>query len=151
MARVDAIVQQQRAGHINLDCGLVANKFQHFCDVVREKRHTAEEVQEEAATVTGYAVLERWCTNPGACNCAENEEVVSEPGENIEAAQAYLASEDAIFAHDVMVGEAVAEALALEDHLEFGQGEYPYTDYRDIYGCGCESLDDDGEVCHYCC
>jgi len=161
MARVDAIVQQQRAGHINLDCGLVANKFQHFCHVVRQRRHTTEEAQEEAAAVAGYAVLERRCANPGACtDCAENEEVISEPAEDIpdeviEAAKAYLASEAAILAHDVMVGEAVAEALALDDYLEHGSpGEYPYTDYCDIYGCNCEEtfgLDDDGEVRHYGC
>ena len=153
MVRVDAIVQQQRAGHINLECGLVATTFQQHCNIVLKKRRT-KEVQEEAETVAGYGVLERRCTNPRACNCKENEEVVSKSDEYIEAAEAYLASEDAIFAHDVAVGEAVAESLALDDQFAFCQSEYPYTDYRDIYGCGCEErfgLDDDGEVRHCDC
>lgn len=159
MARVDAIVRQQRAGQINLECGLVATTFQHYCDVVHKKR-SSKEALEEAATVASYAALEKWCPNPGACNCEDNEEairtaekIVSESNEDIEAAQAYLASEDAILAHDIAVGEAVADSLALEDWFCFHGSEYlEYT--SDVDRCGCEGrfgLDDDGEVihCHY--
>ena len=158
MARIDAIIQQQNAGHINLECGLVATTFQGHCDVVRKKRHT-EDALEEAATVAGYAAFKRRCTNPGACDCEDNEEVnhtekyIIQSDEDIEAAQAYLDAEDALFAYDVAVGEAVAEALALEDHLLFPVFEYPYL-VSYVYGCGCEQrfgLDDDGEVIHNNC
>jgi len=156
MARVDAIVQQQRAGQINLECGLVVTTFQHYCDVVRKKR-SSKEALEEAATVASYAALEKRCPNPGACNCEDNEEAicaaqkfVSESDEDIEAAEAYIAAEDAILAHDIAMGEEVAESLALEDWFCFHEAEYT----SDVGDCSCEGrfgLNDDGEVihCHY--
>ena len=158
MARVDAIVQQQRTGHINLECGLVATTFQHHREVVLKKRHS-EEALEEAEAIAGYAKLERRCANPGICiQCEIDEEViraekyVTDSEADIEAARAYLNSEDALFAHDVAVGEAQAESLALEDHLLFGMARYHDLSYP--YECGCEGRyghDDDGEIIHYDC
>jgi hypothetical protein len=163
MARVDAMVQQQCAGHINLECGLVATTFQHHCGVVLKKRHT-EEVLEEADAVAGYAELGRLCTNPTACECEYNEEValaenyIDKSEADIEAAQAYLAVEDALFAHDVAVGEAEAESLALDEHLlgrtpDYHRVEYPFSRFY-LYECGCEGrygVNDDGEIIHYDC
>ena len=147
MARIDAIIQQQHAGHINLECGLVATTFQHHREVVLKKFHS----EEEAEAVAGYAKLERRCTNPGICiQCEIDEEVIC--------AEKYVTdskadnSEDALFAHDVAVGEAQAESLALEDHLLFGMARYHDLSYP--YKCGCEGRyghDDDGEIIHYDC
>jgi hypothetical protein len=157
VAHVDAIIQQQRAGHINLECGLVATTFQHQCNVVLRKRRAAEAL-EEATTVAGYASLERGCTNLGACNCDDDKEIIraenytSESDEDVKAAQAYLAAEDALFAHDVAVGEAVAEDLALEEHFlsQSCDDEYLCNDYE----CTCEGrygLNDDGEIRYHDC
>lgn len=188
MARVDAIVQQQRAGQINLECGLVATTFQHQCQVILKKRRATEAMEAAAAvassgtvanagtvasagtaaaavgragtvanagTVASAASLERGCNFWACSDCKLNDEVraaeeYTSDDEDIQAAQAYLASEDAAFAHDVAVGERVAADLAL-DEVPFPDHEY--DDY-DNYECTCEErfgLDDDGEVEYHEC
>ena len=52
MARVDAIIDQQHARHIILECGLIATTFQQKRNLVLKKHHDRE-VEEEPATVTG--------------------------------------------------------------------------------------------------
>jgi hypothetical protein len=95
--------------------------------------------------------------NVWACSdCNLNDELraaeeYTSDDEDIQAAQAYLASEDTMFAHDVAVGEEVAEDLALEQQLSFPNHEY--DDY-DNYECTCEGtfgLNDDGEINYHEC
>lgn len=152
----------------NLECSLVVATFQHQCLAAHSKKCHAMEAMEAAATVASLrtvtnvgtvanvgivasvASLERGCNFRVCSDCKLNDELraaeeYTSNNEDIQAAQAYLASKDAIYAHDVTVGERVVEDSAL-DKVPFPDHEY--NDY-DNYECTCEErfgLDDDGEV-----
>jgi hypothetical protein len=153
MARVDEIVDQQRAGHINLKCGLIATTFQQKCDLVLKKRRERE-VEEEPATVAGddehHQLEEPAIDTPDFESDEEDRVIVYEQdyteieiahAENyatdeevaVEAAQAYIASEDALLAHDITVGEDFAKTQALNEELN-AQFYYSCFHVLKLYG-----------------
>lgn len=153
MARVDAIVDQQRAGHINLECGLVATTFQQKRDLVLKKCRDRE-VEEEPATVAGngehHQPEEPAIDIPDFESDEEDRGIVYEQdyteieivhAENyvndedvaVEAARAYIATEDGLLAHDITVGEDFAETQALNEELD-AQFYYSRFHVHKLYG-----------------
>lgn len=59
MSRVDAIIHQQLAEPINLQCGSIITTFQKKCDMVSSARaNRRAEVESEAAAVASYNQLQ---------------------------------------------------------------------------------------------
>ena len=143
MAHVDTIIDQQCARHIILECGLIATTFQQKCNLVLKKHHDRE-VEEEPATVAGngeHHQLEEPVIDIPDLESDEDRGIVYEQdyteieivhAENyatdedvaVEAMWAYIASEDALLAHDIMVGEDFAKTQALNEELN-AQFYYP--------------------------